>query len=176
MKEKISTKGLDHALESIMEAPNDQAILTTLASSITAWVAEAQEQVFDDPRAGVDAFIEESIEALRMMSDIGLTLEKKHERELAEEASDRTMKYWDAAKSVMRVYWESDGTKIDSEDLMEALEPMHEIGSELIGEEAWVTSAAIMLTEFVFLAANRFADGGKLTIAGKEYPTDGPHK
>ena len=103
MKETISSQGLDHALESIMEARSDQAILTSLASSITAWVAEAQEQVFDDPREGVDEFIKESIEALRMMRDIGLTLEKKHERELAEEASDRTMKYWNAAKSVMTV-------------------------------------------------------------------------
>jgi hypothetical protein len=171
---KLNQKSLDQTLNVICEARSDREILTAMSSAFGHWIINAQDGVCDDPREAVEIFIQDSIDALALLVSKGLDLENKEDRARVQEEANRTKLYWRAAASVVDLYWSSDGRDIHPWDLEESLEPLHEKGAELIGEEAWVTSAALILTDFVFNAANRFADGGKLTIAGNEYPSGGP--
>jgi len=171
---KLNQKSLDQTLDVICEARSDREILTAMVSAIGQWIINAQDGVCDDPREAVEIFIQDSVDALALLKSKGLDLENIEDRARVLEGANRTKLYWRAASSVVYLYWSSDGRDIQPWDLEESLEPLHKKGAELIGEEAWVTSAALILTDFVFNAANRFADGGKLTIAGNEYPSGGP--
>jgi hypothetical protein len=65
------------------------------------------------------------------------------------------------------LYWSSEGHHIDGSDLEGALEPLHAIGADLIGEDAWVVSAVIKLLEFIHTAARNYAEDGGATLAAE---------
>jgi hypothetical protein len=168
MKPTNSNQSLEAAWDAISMARSDREVVTITAASINSWILASQEIIVTEkPEANALNFIQEAEVVLRAIRSDAAFIKNKRSRERVESSVEITGRYWESTRKMIGLYWSSEGHHIDGSNLEDALEPLHAIGAELIGEDAWVSSAVIKLLEFIHTAARNYADDGGATLAAE---------
>jgi hypothetical protein len=166
MKQTISNQSLEEAWDAISMARSDREVVTITTASINSWILASQEIIVtENPEANALNFIEEAEGALSDIRRDAAFIKNKRSRERVESLVETTGRFWESARNMVGLYWSSEGYHIDGSYLEDALEPLHAIGADLIGEDAWVSSAVIKLLEFIHTAAANYAEDGGTTLA-----------
>ena len=168
MKPTISIQSLEAAWDAISMSRSDREVVTITAASINSWLLASQEIIVtENPEANALNFIEEAEEALSQIERESACIKRKETRERIMASVEMTRRFWEGASNLLELYWKSQGHHINESDLEDSLEPLHVIGADLIGEDAWVSSAVIKLLEFIHTAAANYGEDGGATLAAE---------